>query len=85
MLKRFEYRKTGRKRRKSTLKNKRLPSQFNNFFISKAYETFTRLKNIFLTTFVFMHFNSSKFIRVKIDVLNKALEVIFCQQNKDDY
>ena len=32
-----------------------------------------------------MHFNLSKFIRVKIDVLNKALEVILCQQDKNDY
>ena len=32
-----------------------------------------------------MHFNLSKFIRVKINVFDKTLEIIFCQQNKNDY
>ena len=85
MLKKFEYKKIKRKRRRNTSKNKRLSSQFNNFFIFEAYETFIRLKNAFLKTSVFMHFDSSKFIRVKIDVFNKTLEVIFYQQNKNDY
>ena len=85
MLKRFEYKKIERKRRKSTLKSKRLLNQLNDFFIFKIYETFIRLRNTFLKTFVFMYFDSSKSIRVKIDVFNKVLEVIFCQQNKNDY
>ena len=78
MLKKFEYKKIERKRRRNTLKNKRLSNQFNDFFISKAYETFTRLKNAFLTTFVFMHFNLNKFIRVKTNVFDKTLKIIFC-------
>ena len=78
MLKKFEYKKIERKRRRNTSKSKRLLSQFNDFFISKTYEIFTRLKNAFLTTFVFMHFDLSKFIRVKTDVFDKAFEVIFC-------
>ena len=85
MLKKFEYKKIKRKRRKNTLKNKRLLNQFNDFFISKAYEIFTRLKNAFLTIFIFMYFDLSKFIRVKINVFNKTFKVIFCQQNKNDY
>ena len=78
MLKKFKYRKTERKHRKNTLKNKRLSNQFNDFFIPKAYEAFIRLKNAFLKIFVFMHFDSNKFIRVKIDAFNKTLETIFC-------
>ena len=78
MLKRFEYRKIERKYRKNTLRNKRLSNQFNDFFISKTYEAFTRLKNIFLTIFVFIYFDLNKFIYVKINVLNKIFKIIFC-------
>ena len=78
MLKGFEYKKTERKRRRSTSKNKRLSNQFNDFFIPETYETFIRLRNVFLKAFVFMYFNLSKFIRVKTDVFDKALETIFC-------
>ena len=77
MLKKFEYKKIERKRRRNILKNKRLSNQFNDFFISKIYEIFTRLKNVFLTTFVFMYFDLSKFIRVKTNVFDKALKIIF--------
>ena len=85
MLKEFKYRKIERKRRRSTLRNKRLLNQFNNFFIFEVYETFIRLRNAFLKTFVFMHFNLSKFIRVKINVFDKAFKIILCQQNKNNY
>ena len=78
MLKKFKYKKTERKRRKNTLKNKRLSSQFNDFFTFEVYETFIRLKNAFLKIFVLMHFDSNKFIRVKTNVFNKTLKVIFC-------
>ena len=78
MLKKFEYKKTERKRRRNTLKNKRLSSQFNDFFIFEIYEAFIRLRNAFLKTFVFMYFDSNKFICVKINVFDKALEIIFC-------
>ena len=77
MLKKFEYRKIERKRRKNILKSKRLSSQFNDFFIPEVYETFIRLKNAFLKIFVFMHFDLNKFIRVKINAFNKALKAIF--------
>ena len=67
------------------LKSKRLSSQLNDFFISEAYEAFIRLKNAFLKIFVLMYFDLSKFIRVKTNVFDKTLEIIFCQQNKDGY
>ena len=78
MLKGFEYRKTEHKRRKSTLKNEHLLSQFNDFFIFEAYEVFIRLRNAFLKIFVFMHFDLNKFIRVKTNAFDKAFETIFC-------
>ena len=78
MLKRFKYKKIERKRRRNTLKSKRLSSQFNDFLISKTYETFIHLKNTFLKVFVLIYFDLNKFIRVKIDVFNKIFEIIFC-------
>ena len=85
MLKKSEYKKTEHKRRKNTSKNKRLSSQFNNFFTFETYKAFICLKNAFLKIPVFMHFDSSKFIRVKTNVFNKTLKVILCQQNKNNY
>ena len=78
MLKKSEYKKIEHKRRRNTSKNKRLSNQFNDFFTFETYETFIRLKNAFLKTFVLIHFDSNKFICVKTNVFDKALKIIFC-------
>ena len=76
-----------RKRKKNMKKTfiKRLSNQFNDFFTSQAYRVFVKLRNAFLKTSVFIHFDSKKFIRVKIDAFNKVIEVIFTQQNNENH
>ena len=64
---------------------KRLLKQFNDFFTSQTYCVFMKLQNVFLKTSIFIHFDSKKFIRVKIDVFNKIIEIIFTQQNNENY
>ena len=67
------------KRKKNIKKTftKRLLKQFNDFFTSQAYRVFIKLRNVFLKTSIFIHFDLKKFIRVKIDVFNKIIEIIF--------
>ena len=76
-----------RKRKKNMKKafTKRLSSQFNDFFTSQAYRVFVKLRNAFLKASILIHFDSKKFIRVKIDAFNKVIEVIFTQQNNENY
>ena len=76
-----------RKRKKNMKKTftKRLSNQFNDFFTSQTYRVFVKLRNVFLKTSVFIHFDSKKFIRVKIDAFNKVIEIIFTQQNNENY
>ena len=76
-----------RKRKKNIKKTftKRLSKQFNDFFTSQTYRVFVKLRNVFLKTSIFIHFDSKKFIRVKIDVFNKIIEVIFTQQNNENH
>ena len=85
MLKGSEYRKTGRKRRRSTSRSGRLPGQPNDFLTPEAYEAFIRLRNAFLEAPVLMHFDPSKPIRVETDASDKALGAILCQQDKDGH
>ena len=44
-----------------------------------------KLRNVFLKTLIFIHFDLKKFIRVKIDVFNKIIEIIFTQQNNENH
>ena len=76
-----------RKRKKNIKKTftKRLSKQFNDFFTSQTYRVFVKLRNVFLKTSIFIHFDSKKFIRVKIDVFNKIIEIIFTQQNNENH
>ena len=64
---------------------KRLSNQFNDFFTSQTYRVFMKLRNVFLKTSIFIHFDSKKSIRVKIDAFNKVIEVILTQQNNENY
>ena len=76
-----------RKRKKNIKKTftKRLSKQFNDFFTSQTYRVFMKLQNVFLKILIFIHFDLKKFIRVKIDVFNKIIEIIFTQQNNENY
>ena len=72
-----------RKRFASRSRNKERVS--NDFLISEVYEFFKHLRKTFLTTSILRHFDSIRFIRVKIDVSNKAIDDIFCQSNNEDH
>ena len=76
-----------RKRKKNMKKafTKRLSNQFNDFFTSQTYRVFVKLRNVFLKTSIFIHFDSKKFIRVKIDAFNKVIEIILTQQNNENH
>ena len=74
------FRKSNRKRKRSnTLKNS------VTFFSKKVSEIFETLKKVFMTAFVFRHFNSIKFSKVKIDAFDKIIETILSQQNENDH
>ena len=64
---------------------KRLSNQLNDFFTSQTYRVFIKLRNAFLKTSIFIHFDSKKLIRVKIDAFNEIIEIIFTQQNNESY
>ena len=55
------------------------------FFSKKINEIFEILKKVFMIIFVFRHFDSIKFSKIKIDVFDKIIEIIFSQQNENDY
>ena len=49
------------------------------FFSKKINEIFKILKKKFMIVFVFRYFDSIKFSKIKIDVFNKIIEIIFSQ------
>ena len=53
--------------------------------IFEIFETFKFLKQTFLKTFIFRHFDSIRRIRVKIDVSNKIIKKILCQSNDEKH
>ena len=85
MLKKIEYRKNVRKKRKNISRNDRVFEQSNDFFIFVAFIVFSKLKNVFCETFVFMHFDFAKFITIKINVFDKTFEIIFCQFDNENH
>ena len=70
-----------RKRVLNRNRNRNKKRMSNDFLTFEAYEVFKHLKKTFLKTSILQHFDSNKFIRVKIDVLNKVIKEIFCQSN----
>ena len=55
------------------------------FFSKKVNKIFEILKKNFIIVFVFCYFDSIKFSKIKIDVFDKIIEIIFSQQNENDY
>ena len=69
-------------KRKRTLNRSRNRERLSNDFLtSEAYEVFKHLKKTFLKALILQHFDSTRFIRVEIDVSNKAIDEILCQSN----
>ena len=84
MLKDSSYLRTRKRRRKNS-------SPYSNeknveaFFTPAANKTFKALQQVFITALVLRHFNSIKQCKVKIDAFDKAVDVIFCQQNDEGH
>ena len=81
----FHKKEIKRKCNWSKSKSRSKKRLLNDFLILEIYEIFKRLRNAFLKTFILQHFDSTKFIRMKIDVLNKTIDEIFCQSDDQDY
>ena len=88
MLKRsanFHKKKIKRKRTVSRSRNRNRERVSNNFLIFEIFETFKLFRQTFLKAFIFRHFDSTRRIRVKIDVSNKVIEEILCQSNDEKH
>ena len=83
----FHKKKIKRKRNSSKNRNKNHNKKrlSNDFLTFEIYETFKRLRDAFLKTFILQHFDSTRFIRVKIDVSNKTINEIFCQSDDQSH
>ena len=79
----FHKKKTKKKRNRNKSHNKERLS--NEFLIFEIFESFKRLRKTFMKISVLQHFDSTKLIRVKIDVSNKAIKKIFCQLNDKNH
>ena len=44
-----------------------------------------QLQNAFFTISIFRHFNFFKFLNIETNISNKAIKVIFCQFDEEDY
>ena len=74
-----------RKRNRSKNRNRNRERLSNDFLTFEIYEAFKRLRNAFFKASILQHFDSTKFIRVKIDVSNKAIDEILCQSNDQSH
>ena len=50
----------------------------NSFLDEKTKKTFETLKKTFIIIFVFRYFDSIKSLKIKTNVFNKVIDVIFC-------
>ena len=74
-----------RKRNWNRSENRNRKRLSNDFLTSEIYEVFKRLRNAFLKASILQHFDSIRFIRVKIDVSNKTINEIFCQSDDQNH
>ena len=68
--------KKSRRRRKFKFKSSTIDR--NNFFNEKTKKAFKTLKKTFIIAFIFRYFNSTKSLKIKTNVFNKVIDVIFC-------
>ena len=76
-----KFHKKKNKKKRNQSKNRNRNKLSNEFLIFEVFKTFKRLRKTFLKTFILQHFDSIKFIRVKIDASNKTIDEIFDQSN----
>ena len=70
-----------RKRNRSRSRNRNKERLSNEFLTLEVFEVFKRLRKAFMKAFILQHFDSTRFIHVKIDVSNKTIKKILCQSN----
>ena len=56
----------------------------NDFLIFETFRAFNELRDVFTIALILRHFDSTLSLRVEIDVFNKAIETILCQQHEDN-
>ena len=56
-------------------------SNYASFLISKAKESFQKLKKAFCKELVLQHFDVSKLIRLETDISSKIIGDVLCQQD----
>ena len=81
----FHKKKIKRKRIVNRNRNRNKKRISNSFLIFEIFETFKLLRQTFLKTFIFRHFDSIRRIRVKIDVSNKIIKEILCQSDDEKH
>ena len=81
----FHKKNIKRKRISSRNRNRNKKRSSNDFLTFETYEIFKHLKKTFLKTFILQHFDSTKSIRVKIDVSNKIINDILDQSNDKNH
>ena len=74
-----------RKRNRNKNRNRNKKRLSNEFLTFEIFEVFKRLRKTFMKTFILQHFDSTRLIRVKIDVSNKTIKKILCQSDDKDH
>ena len=80
-----KFHKKENKKKRNQSKNRNRNKLSNEFLIFEIFKAFKRLRKAFLETFILQHFDSTKFIRVKIDVSNKTINEILDQSNDKNH
>ena len=44
-----------------------------------------QLQDAFFTISIFRHYNFFKFLKIETNILNKAIEIVFCQSDEEDH
>ena len=80
-----EFHKKESKKKRNQNKNRSRNRLSNEFLIFEIFKTFKRLRKTFLEASILQHFDSTKSIRVEIDVSDKAIDEILDQSNDKNH
>ena len=82
-LRKHEMHKRKREEKSKSRNHER--DTLNDFLISKVYNAFQKLRDVFLKVSILRHFDSTLSLRVKTNVFNKVINVIFNQFDLEDH
>ena len=86
MLKSFaKFNKDDKRKRQRSRNRSHDRDLLNDFFKFETFHAFKKLRDVFTNVLILRHFDSTLSLRVEIDVFNKVIETILCQQNLDDH